>query len=188
MSTGNTYTEEELAAAIAAAVSPLEATVAQLREAQQSSEVAEQISAATAPLEAQIAELQTQLDEATLRAETEKERADGIVAWLESEATAKTEADAAEARKAERVAKIAEVAKFPDKYVEDNADRWAAMEEDAFSAFLEGCGEIASANGSKLPAFTGLQASREDKKTNGSAVREVMRLRRSGVDPRTITR
>jgi len=188
-----TYTEEEVAQAVAEAIKPLEEEAAKLRVAQQSSEVAEQIAAAVEPLETRVSELQAELDEATLRAQTEKDRADGIVAWLDEEGTKAEEAAAVSARKDERVAKVAEVAKFPDEYVEANADRWAAMSDDDFEVALEGWREIASTNGtvkvptSELPRETAMGGSR-DGAAKPSAARELIRMRQHGIDIRTFAR
>jgi hypothetical protein len=199
-----TFTQEDLDAAIAKAVGdakgPLEEQVRELRAAQGQSEVEAQVAEATQPLEARIAELEAELDNKTNEAETQQKRADGIVAWLEEEGQKAEQAQANEARKAERTEKVREAANFSDEYVEQNAERWAAMDDEAFEAAVDGWREQAAAasNGalgrpatSELPRETALQASRENGgKSTGrtSAVREVMGLRRRGVDPRRITR
>lgn len=200
MSDAKTYTEEELAAAVDAAVTeavgPLKEQVEKFQQAQASSETAEQIAAAEAPLKADIANLQKKLDEATVSAESAKKRADDIEAFLAAEEQARKEAEELAARKEERVKAAREVVAFSDEYVEANAERWAAMSDEAWTAALDGWREVAVAgNGSgikpptsEIPRETALHASRDSGGKSKSAARDVVRLRRSGINVHTLTR
>jgi len=170
----------------------LEAELQELRDSKSQEEVAAQLKAATDPLEAQIAELKGQLDDAVADAASSKTAYDELVALLEAEQQRADEESAVAARRDERVAKVREAANFPDEYIEANAERWAEMSDEAFEAALDGWREIAAANkpgtGSGLPTHTSLQASRETASATRTApaATEILRLRRTGVDPRTL--
>lgn len=195
-SVGKTFTEEEMAEQIKTATADLEEQVKQLRTAQGQNEVEAKIAEATKPFEDRVAELQGQLDEKVLEAKLEKERAEGILSWLEEQKTEAEEQAALEQRKGERIEKVREVTKFDDDYIEQNSDRWAAMADEAFEAVLDGWKEQAAAYGddlrpatSELPRETAFRASSESgptSKRRTSAAREVMGFRRQGIDARTI--
>ena len=185
-----TYTEDELKAkvdeAVKAAVEKREAKIAELSSAQQTSETAKAVTEAVAAKDNEIAELRGDLDKAVLEAAGAKAERDSVVAWLESEKTAAEEREAAGARKESRLAKLKEVAHFPDDYLEQNADRFAAMSDEEFDsrcaeyAALSGNGKSA---GTEIPsALPGLKAGLEGPSgSRGSAVKELLALRR---DPR----
>lgn len=182
-SMSKTYTEEEMQAEVAKATAELDTRVKDLEASQQVSEVESKINAARAEKDAEIVELQMQLDAATLSAQTEKERADTIVAWLDEEKVAAEQAAVVSARRDERLAKVKEVASFPEGYLTKHADRFAAMGDEDFEAHLEGLREIASATkptGDTVPAKTGLHASRDDSgRTTSSAGRDLISMRRT---------
>jgi hypothetical protein len=197
--TGGTmsYTEEELKAAVDAAVlsatAELVAKVRDFEAAAEASASEQQLEELTAAHEAEKTELQAKLDEAVLQAQTEKERADGIVSWLEDEGVKAEEAALIAARKDERLTAVREAANFPDEYIESNADRWAAMSDEDFEARLGEYKVISGKTGDgkggdTLPTKTALHASRDERTTTtkASAVKELFALRRSGVDVRTL--
>jgi hypothetical protein len=192
------YSEEELKAAVDAAVRTATAELeAKVKEAAaEASETEQQLEELRTAHEAEKSELQAKLDEAVLQAQTEKDRADGIVTWLEEEG-AKAEAEAAiAARRDDRLAAVRESANFPDEYLESNADRWAAMSDEDFEARLgeykviSGKGGDGGGGGDTLPTHTALHASREGREptttAKPSAVKELFKLRRDGVDVRTL--
>lgn len=198
-----TYTEEDLKAAVDAAVrtavpelEDLRAKVRDFEAADAASETEQQLEELRQAHEAEKSEIQAKLDEAVLQATTEKERADGIVTWLEEEG-AKAEAEATiAARKDERLAAVREAANFPDEYLESNAERWAAMSDEDFEARLGEYKVISGKSGGDgkggdtLPTHTALHASRDERTTTTTtrapAVKELFALRRSGVDVRKI--
>lgn len=179
-----TYTEDELTEAVKAAVdkatTEFRSKVAALEAAQQSTEVQEAVATAKAEytellaaLEAEKAEIAAKLDEAVITAESERQRADQLLAWLEGEATAEAERIAMETRKESRLAAVKEVACFPDEYLETNAERFAAMTDEDFEIALESYKTITAAKGGSpagglIPAVTGLHASREDNGSKGT--------------------
>lgn len=183
------YTEDELRAAVEAAVGDLRTELDGLRASAAEQETAAQtqtrIDEATAPLEAKVTELQAQLDAAVLETAAEKARADAF----EAEKVAAAEAATLEARKDERLAKVKEVANFPADYLTANADRFVAMSDEDFEARLEEYRQIAAkATGTEgVPASTALLATREGgSPKSGSAVSDLFAMRRAGIDPRTL--
>jgi len=183
------YTEEELRAAVEAAVGDLRTELDALKASAAEQETAAQtevrLAEAKAPLEAKVIELQTALDAAVLEAAAEKTRADAF----EAEKVAAAEAATLEARKDERLARVKEVANFPADYLTANSERFVAMSDEDFEARLEEYRQIAAkATGTDgLPATSALLATREGgSPKSGSAVSDLFAMRRAGVDPRTL--
>lgn len=189
-----TFTQEQMDAAVAEATAASEALakrVAELEAAQQETEVGKAVAEATAPLSTEIADLQSKLDEAVLARQAAEEAKTNLENWWAEQITAHQEAEAAAARKDERVAKVKEAASFPDEYLEANADRFAAMSDEDFEARLEEWRTIAPAPAStQIPGDTALTAAREGAaggSTNkGSMLSELGSLRHSLTDPRTL--
>jgi fibronectin type 3 domain-containing protein len=190
-----TYSQDELDAAVAAAVKPLEDTLQDLKAGVEQSEIEQRHAKEKAELESKISEIQAQLDSAVLKAaEAEKQHTE-LVAFLEAE-QAKADAAAEIARRREdRLAVVKQVASFPDEYMEANADRWAALADEDFAALTEDWKAIASKpagdesddNSDQMPAGqTAMVASRNDESDGKSAVRDIFDLTLSGVDPRTV--
>lgn len=189
MSEEKTYTEAEYNQ-LAGTVSSLEAQIAELTKAAEAEAIDARIADAKAELEAQVAELQSKLDTAVLEAEAARSELDSVVSFLAAEQSAAEEAAAAEARKEERIAKVKEVASFPDEYLEANADRFAAMSEEAFEVALEDWKAIAPKSEKTeeelLPATAMTAARTSTTNSDKSLLREVMGLRGAGIDVRTI--
>lgn len=186
-----TYNEDELRAAVDAAVAEMRSELDTLRASQEASEVenriAKAVTEATEPLSTQVADLQAKLDAAVLDAQNEKARADA----MEAEKVAAAERAALDARKDERLTKVKEVANFPEDYLNANAERFAAMSDEDFEARLEEYRQIATkATGTEggLPQVTALKAATEGSgtKSTSSAVRDLFAMRRAGIDPRTL--
>ena len=180
-----TYTEAEFTSAISE-VAGLKAQLAELTAAAEASNIDAKIAEAVAGSEAKAAELQSQLDAAVLEAEAAKAEHIALVTQIaETEAAATAAAELA-ARKDERLVQVKEHASFPDEYVEANADRFAAMSDEAFEAALADWKAI----GVKapivdgIPAVTAMTAARSTDGSNPLA--EVLGLRAQGVDTRTI--
>jgi golgin subfamily B member 1 len=174
-----------------AKVEALETKVAELSAAAEASTIDAKVAEVKAEAEAQVAEIQSKLDAAVLEAETAKSAHESLVAFLDE--TAKAEAEAAEfaSRKDERIAAVKEAAPLlPDEYITENADRFANMDEEAFTASLEGFRAIAAkapAAPSEIPATTAMTAARSnDGESAPNVLRDVLSLRSMGVDTRTI--
>lgn len=191
-----TFNEAELKVAVdeavAAATASLQTEIDAFRADAGTAEIATQIAEAKAPLETKVSELQAELDVKVAELQAKETELTELKTYLDdaaAQATAAAEvAERVEARKTE----MASVISYSEEFVTANAERWAAMDDDAFAKHLE---EIKAAVGAKpgspvIPSSTALTASREGAgSTNGTvaaglaAVRE---LRESGVDPRTL--
>lgn len=190
----DTFTAEDVQAAVdkavATATSALQAKVTELETSQQKSEMDAAIEAAKAEAQAVIDDLQAKLDAAVIeatQAKTEKEALEQSIAAKEAEAE---EAKIREGRRDERLTKLKDEAGFPEEYIKENADRFVAMDDEEFTARLEEYKALvakAGAGSSTIPSQTALVASRQTTSTKpGSALREVLDLRRSGIDPRAV--
>lgn len=184
-----TFTEDEVAAKVAEATASLEDRIAELEATLEDSEVAEKIKEATAPLNEKIAELEADLDKATLRAEeAEKTVEETEKYWKDLETQEAVKAER-EARKADRVEKVKEVASFSDDYIEQRADAWAELSDEDFAAVLEDWKAIATKSpkeGKKEEEIPETFLTATGKKSDNDAITALRTLRRKGVDPRQI--
>lgn len=182
-----TYSEEEHSALLAQ-VAELTAKVAELTTASTASEIDAKIATVKTELEAQVTDLQTKLDSAVLEAQAAKDDRDNTVSYLEGEAAAAEAAAAITARKDERIAKVKEVASFPDEYLDENADRFAAMSDEEFAKALEDWAVIApkkaGSKDDKIPDKTAMTAARTTAEPD--VMSEIFDLRFNGVDVRSI--
>jgi hypothetical protein len=188
-----TYTEDELREAVLAEVGPIKAELDALRADAAEGEVAARIEAMKAEFEEKITELQTNLDNAELAKAAAETARDEIVAWLQAEADAATEAAEIAARRDARLAAVKEAApQFKDDYIAERAERWTQMDDEAFEALVEGFKEIAAqapapvnvTNNTIVPD-TALETTRHPEST-GSAFRDVLNLTRAGYDMRDV--
>lgn len=188
MSDTTTYTQEDLDSAIEQAVAeatkPLSEELADIQAAASEEQIETRIAEVRAEASATEETLTAQVEEATAKAAEAQEAHDSLVALLEA-TKAEEDAQAELTRvKTERLDKIQEVATFEDEYVEANADRWAQMDEDAFSAMLEALGSVKSETSTEGESesddslkATAMTASSDSKKTaSGSAISEVLDL------------
>lgn len=181
-----TYSEDEYNTLLAQ-VADLEAKVNELESVRQESAMEAKIAEVTTQFEAQVSDLQTQLDTATLEVQAAKDERDGVIAYFEALQAEADQAAAAAAVRDERVARVKEVASFPDDHVAARADAWAALDEEAFEALLADWKAIASkGEGTQVPVATAMQASRDTNQAQGGSLREVMHLRFEGVDTRSV--
>lgn len=188
-----TFTDEELqaavdaavAAAVADATSPLKSRITELESSAQQSEVETMKS----ELEARVSELEGKLDAAVLEATTAKEEKAAVEqAWADEKAAAE-EAVAVTARRDERLQKVKEVASFPDAYLTENADRFAAMSDDDFNARLEEWTAISKPSTDPktvIPKTTALTASRQEDAPVESSLSALREFREAQTDPRTL--
>lgn len=138
------FTQEDLDAAVAAAVKPLEDQITQMSASQEEVAIQNRIDEATTPLKEQVTQLQADLDVAVLEASTSKDALTNTVAYLEQVET-ETAAEAAKsALRDERIAKVKEITSFPEDHIAKSAERWAAMSDEDFEAQVESWQLIAS--------------------------------------------
>lgn len=185
----NTYTEEEVLG-LQTQITDLEAKVKEHAESNREAEMLAKIEEAKTESETKISELQSQLDTAVLEAEAAKQERENLLAWLEEQKVTAEEAATLVARRDERIAKVREVASFPDEHIEKNADRWARLSDEDFEAALEDWRTVSAKKSEGLPTASALTASREGGNSNDngetSVMRDVMRMRFIGVDPRKL--
>lgn len=169
--TGSTYNDDQVRAMVTAAVAeatgPLRTEVERLRAAQEEEALTERITTAVAeaaePLRTELASVRSQLDAAVLETAAEKARADGLVA----EQAAAAQATEVAARRDARLQQVKDTgAPFTEKYLGDNAQRWAEMDEAAFAAALVDYASSAPAgdgtNTTTVPTTTALTAALAD--------------------------
>lgn len=197
----STFSEEEVAAKIAAAVSSatadLVSKVAELEGAAASSEVDAKVAEARAESETKIAELQSAIEAKEIECQAEKARAD----QLEADTAAAAEKATQDARREERVTAAKEAGGFGEQFLTDNADRFAAMSEDDFAAAVAGWTEARTAalvaaevdpsklDQSKVPATTALTAAQDadlGPKTGPDLIRELATYQLAGTDVRRV--
>lgn len=186
-----TFSEEELQAAVDSAVAeataPLKSRITELETTHQQSEW----ETAKADLDTKIADLESKLDAAVVEVTQAKEAKEAVEqAWAE-EKQAGEEATAMAARREERLQKVREMACFPEEYVEQNGDRFAAMSDDDFSARLDEwaalakTGDTGKGNG-EVPKKTALTAARQEQGGDESSLGLLREFRRVMTDPRTL--
>lgn len=188
-----TYTSEELAAAVALAVKPLEDRITELEAEDAEAEVEAKIAEAKAELETKISELQTELDVKVAELEAAKSETEAIKSFLEAEAAREAEEAAREERKSARLEQVKENASYSDEYLETHADRWASMSDDEFAGLIDdlkaaGVKKSEEKKDDTLPSDTKLNASSEKASQNGetTALGNVLNLRRAGIDARRV--
>lgn len=175
----------------------LQARLDELEAASKDTEVGKAVAEAVAPLQTSISELQSKLDAAEAAKTTADANLADALAFLEAEQTAQVEAAAVAERKDARLAEAAELKTkggapvFDEKYLAENADRFAAMDDEAWASRLDEWKLIASANPAAAPATppgkTAFQASRQTTDpANGSSLHLISEMRRDGQDPRRI--
>lgn len=140
----------------------LERRIAELEAQQADAAIESKLSELRANYETQLADLAGQLDEAKA---AQKAAEDALAAHIAADEQAKADAEAAAAflaLKAERVAKVEELALFDADHVAASAERWASMSDEEFASNLADWAQIASRKvDAGVPVATVLAASRE---------------------------
>lgn len=191
------YSQEQLDAAVAAAVAPLKEQIAAFEVKASTSELETQIAEAKAEADRQVAELQAKLDSAVLEASEAAKANQDLVAYLESVKSEQEAAAELASRKEERLATVRDAASFPDDYIEANAERWAALDDAAFEALVSDWRAIAkkedkpeggssAAEAEALFASTAMHASRNDDQASKPAYKEVFSFLGQGADLRNL--
>lgn len=194
----SSFTQEQLDAAVAKAVAdatgPLTTRISEMETAAKETEHGKAIADALAPKEAEIADLQSRIDAAEARATKAETDLTDFKAAIEAEKTETAENAAREARKADRVKQVKDAKVFTDQYADENADRFAAMDDEEFTARMGEWkaikGDGAGSGTGDIPGKTGFQASREGGGNGtipaGSMLGELNTLRGALSDPRSI--
>lgn len=132
------YTEDEFNAAVSAALAPIQAELEELKASQALEEVNVLVAQAKDEADTRVAEIQAELDAALGEAAVAKQELTDALSFLQAEADAAAEAELFESRKEERLAEIAKVAKFDQKTLDENIDRWASKSDEDFADLLAG--------------------------------------------------
>lgn len=185
------FTQDDLDAAIAAATADLQKRLDELGAQVRDTEVGRAVAEAVAAKETEVSELQAQLDAAEAARTAAENKLNETEEFWAAAIAAQEEAATVAARREQRVAEAKEASVLSDEYVEQNADRFAAMSDDDFGARLEEWRAIAAAAGTTktpgIPAKTALVAARATDEQPASALAFIGDLRRARVDPRTLT-
>jgi DNA repair exonuclease SbcCD ATPase subunit len=183
------FTQAELDAAVAAASADLQKRLEELGAQVRDTEVGQAVAEAVAAKETEVSELQNKLDAAeAARTAAENKLSETEKYWAETIAAAEDAAQVA-ARRDERVAEAKKAGVLADAYVDENADRFAAMSDEDFTARLDEWKAIAAAAGTKtgdIPAKTALAAARATDEQPTSALSFIADLRRDRVDPKSL--
>lgn len=180
-----TFTEVELQAAVDKAVADATAAMqAKLAELEGNQALETAVATAKAELEAQVADLQTKLDAAVAEATQAKEAKEALETAVQAEKDEAAAAAEIAARIEDRTAKVKEIGCFPDEYLTANAERFAAMSEEDFTARLDEWKAIGKKE--EIPAKTAFKAAREGSAGGGteSALGDLRELRMA--DARTL--
>lgn len=148
----DTFSKEEVDAAIAAATADLRANLesvsaelASLKSAQSDADVESRIATAVAELETKVSELEAQLDAANVALTAEQAKYADLVSVLEAAEADRIAKEEAAARKEARLSLVKEMAIFSDDHIAENIERWAEMSDEAFETVVEGWKEIDAA-------------------------------------------
>lgn len=129
-----TFSQEELEAAVSAAVAPIQAELESLKDSAEQSVVDTRVAEAQAEADIKVAEIQDQLEAAVLDAGNARAELANLIAFLEGEKEASELAELAEAIRSDRKAKVEEASSFTPEFIEANLDRWCAESDDDFAA------------------------------------------------------
>jgi hypothetical protein len=184
-----TFTQEDVDAAVAAATVDLQKRLDELGAQVQETEVGRAIAEAVAERDAKITELQDQLDAVeAARTAAESQLAETTQFWADAIAEHQQELELA-AKRDERTAKAREAGVFSEDYITANADRFAAMSDDDFAARLDEWRLIASKASTAEPATprkTALVASAPDSGAPTSRLGLIGELRAARIDPKNL--
>lgn len=184
------FTQADLEAAVAAATSDLQKRLEELGAQVRDTEVGQAVAEAVAGKETEVSELQNKLDAAeAARTAAENKLTETEQYWTEAIAAAEEQTQVA-ARRDERVAEAKKAGVLADAYVDEHADRFAAMSDDEFKSRLDEWRAIAAAAGGtktgEIPAKTALNAARATEEQPTSALSYIADLRRDRVDPKSL--
>lgn len=132
----NEELQAQIAAAVAAALAPAQARIAELEAQLGQSETAAAVASATEPLQGRIGELEAELATAQLAAQAAESARAALQTEIDTERRERQDAEAATARRDGRVAAVRAAldALATDEWVAANATRWSEQSDEAFEA------------------------------------------------------
>lgn len=128
------FSQDELNAAVKAAVAPLQAEIDRFKEESADAEVEERIAAAVAEVESKVEEANAARDAAEAEAAAAKKELEELIELLTSAERAAEEAARIEAIKAERADRVKEATSFTEEKIAARIDEWAALSDEDFDA------------------------------------------------------
>lgn len=132
------FTQEDVDAAVNAAVAPIKAELEEIKSSIAEGEVDTRVAEAKADGDARVAAVQAQLDEAlNAKGAAEAELAN-VISYLEGEIELQEIASYLDAVKAERRSALVDNSNLEESYIDENMDRWIAMDSETFEAVVEG--------------------------------------------------
>lgn len=181
-----TFTQEDVDAAVAAATADLQKRLDELGAQVQDSEIGRAVAEAKAALQAQVDELQAKLDDA----EVAKTAAEASLVqtnefWASAVQAAEEEATRA-SRRDQRVAAAKELGFLSDEFIAERADRFAAMSDEEFTARIDEWRLVASTHPGPGRTSTAFTAAASPPPSTGSALAAISEFRSKRVDPRTL--
>lgn len=190
------YTEAELKAKVDEATAEMRAELDSFKAKADADAVDAKVATVKAEYDEKVEALQKDLDTAVLEAQAAKAEKDETLSYLADLAAAETAEAEKAARRDERLAKVKEVASFPDEYVDANADRWVELSEESFASLLEDYATVSKAAketstdhegvSDEALAATAMKAAAGKPEDAAAARRKVLGFRNMGIDPRTV--
>jgi hypothetical protein len=184
-----TFSQEDVEAAVAAATTDLQKRLEELGAQVRDTEVGRAVADALATKDTEVSELQAQLDAAEAARTAAENKLTEVEQFWADAITAHEEEATFAARREQRVTEATEAGVFSDDYIGENADRFAAMSDEDFKARLDEWKVIASKAGASvtaIPSKTALTASRVEDNQPATALAYIGEMRRSRIDPRTL--
>lgn len=143
-----TFTQEQLDAAVEAALAPLKTKLQTLEEAAAAEEVDSKVAEAVKAGDEKAAELQDQLDAADLKvSNAEKLLADSL-AWIQAVVDEAEQAEKAESVKEARTKILKDETSFSDEKIEERIGEWAKLSDEAFEDRLAEWKELSTGKSS----------------------------------------
>lgn len=158
----NTFTQEQLDAAVKAAIAPLEAKLKSLEEAEAVGEIDALVSAAKADAEKTVSELQDKLDAAELKATNAEQLLADSLAWIQAVVDEGEKAEKAEAVKESRIKLLKEQTSFSDEKIAERIDEWSKLSDEAFEDRLSEWKELSTAKQNEGETETAMRVLRKD--------------------------
>lgn len=139
-----TFTVEQLDAAVEAATSPLREEIASLKTAATEGEIASQVESVRSELTERISELEAERDLADAKTAAAEAALAEMVAFLEAAAAEAEEAALVAERKDARTEAIKAQTAFTDEKIASRIDEWAALSDEDFEARLADWAELST--------------------------------------------
>ena len=140
-----TFTQEQLDAAVEAALAPIRDELKAFKDAEAAGEVDSKIAAAKAEAESKLAEVQDKLDAAELKATNAEQLLADSLAWIQAVVDEQDTAEKAEAVKESRIAVLKEKTSFSDEKIAERIGDWAQLSDEAFADRLVEWEELSTA-------------------------------------------